>query len=67
LQALGREAAPVFRCDEGAQLLGIQRFDLQGVLATPCVERREIAPVTIERVRRHASLDLEMGEEVFDG
>ena len=66
LQALRRQAAAVFAGDEGAQLLGLQRDDVEALRRCPCAERVEVATIRIERMRRHAPLDLQVGEEVSD-
>jgi hypothetical protein len=59
LQALGRQAAPVLGGDEGAQLIGLQGLDgVDAVVFRPGDECFEVAFVGVERVRRHAALEL---------
>jgi hypothetical protein len=66
LQALGRQPAPVFAGNERTQLLGLQRDEVDALGQSPCAERIEVASIRIQRMRRHAPLDLQVGEEVSD-
>src|SRR3546814_8976199 len=61
-------SAAVLGGDEGAQLSGLQGFEIDDALGLrPFRQRGEVAAVGVERVRGHAALDFEVGEVVGDG
>ena len=66
LQAFGRQSATMLTGDEAAQLLGVQGDHIGALFRGPRRERGQIAAIGVQRMRGHAPLDLQMGEEFLD-
>ena len=57
----------MFGGDESAELLGLQRGKVgQPLRGRPLPQCAQVTKIGIQRMRRHAALDLEMRKEVFD-
>lgn len=53
--------------DKGANMLAIKRrYISDGLLAAPALQSRQVTAVSIQCMRRHAPLDLQMGKKILN-